>query len=88
MEEIEHITDQDITEQEEQERNRETERDKREKLTYSRVEGQNRGGLGQIRCLGKNQRQGRTHRVDKVDTEANSQDGKTGDLEGSWLRGG
>ena len=36
------------------------------------VEGQNRGRLGEIRDVGENESEGRTHRMDKTNTETNS----------------
>ena len=51
------------------------------KQTNNRVEGQNRGRLGEIRDVGKNEGEGKMPGVDKMDTAANSQEGKTGKLE-------
>ena len=42
----------------------------------SRVEGQDRGRLGQTMGVGRNWRQKRMYGVDKMDTEENSQEGK------------
>ena len=56
-------------------------RKRRGKHTNSRIEGQNRGRLGQIRDVEKNEGEGRTQGVKKMDTAAKSQARKTGNLE-------
>ena len=55
------------------------------KHTISRVERQNKGRLGEIRDVGKNECLRRTHGVDKMDTETNLQEGKAGNLERGGL---
>ena len=37
--------------------------------------------------MGRNEGRGRTHAVDKINTEGNSHEGKTGNLEGGGLVG-
>ena len=60
--------DQDVTGENEQSREN----------TDSGVEGQDRGRLGQTMSVGRNGGQERTHGVDKMDTEGNSQEAKSG----------
>ena len=42
----------------------------------SRVEGQDRGRLGQTMGVGRNEGQKRMHGVDEMDTEGNAKEGK------------
>ena len=65
--------DQDATEQKEQLR-------KGVGNTNSRVEGQNRGRLGQIMGVGRNEGEEEMHGVNNMNTEANSQDS----IQESW----
>ena len=53
-------------------------------ITNSRVEGKDRGRHGQPLSVGKNGRGGqeRMHGVDNMDTEGNSKEGKTGNVDG------
>ena len=76
---LEHRTDQDITEQKEQQRGGTQTAGLRDKIDGDR----------QTRNAGKNEGLGSTQRIDKMDAEANSQEGKTRNREGGgfqWLQ--
>jgi len=76
-----HKTDQDTAGQKEQLREGHQGREEGGNIN-SRVEGQDIGRLGQTMDVGRNGGQERMHKVDKMDGEGNTQEGKTGNLEG------